>query len=81
MSLISSNEVCRKHEIIKARLVQDLQLAKIAAKNRFCPEFWKVPKIKSKNWAHKRPSRQGLAGRFGDFKLFTGLRPMTTERP
>ena len=44
-------------------------LAKITARNRFFPEFWKVSKNNSSNWVHRRPFRQSLAGIFGNFKL------------
>ena len=44
-------------------------LTKIAARNRFFQEFWKVQNIIIQNWVHRRPFRQHLAGIFGNFKL------------
>ena len=42
-------------------------LVKIAARNHFFPEFWKISKTKSTT--HRRPFRQSLAGIFGNFKI------------
>ena len=60
------------------RLIQDLldnlfikrMLAKIAVRNRFFLENWKVPHTKSTKLGHKRPSRQSLAGMFGNSTTF-----------
>ena len=44
-------------------------LAKIAARNRFYPEFGKVNKKKLSR-VHRRPFRQSLAGVFRNLKTF-----------
>ena len=44
-------------------------LTKIAAINRFFPQFWNVSKQNLQNCAHRRPFRQSLAEIFANFKL------------
>ena len=75
LSLISSNEVCGKHEVAP-RLIQDLlenfsgRCWPISPREIvFSPNSRQFQKTVLPNWVHRRPFRQSLAGIFGNFKL------------
>ena len=80
LSYSSSNAMCGSHEITP-RLIRYL-LENFSSRCwprsppeiRYFSENWEVPKTKQKKWAHRRSSRQILAGVWDLRKLFSFLK-------